>query len=44
MAYKHSKGWYISQLKEKGITKHLIDRKSLNYTKRIFYGNYIIVQ
>lgn len=37
MAYKHSKGWYISQLRNKGITKHPIERKKLK-----LYKTYIV--
>ncbi|MGN1402011.1 MAG: DUF2639 domain-containing protein [Bacillus sp. (in: firmicutes)] len=33
MAYKHSKGWYISQLREKGITKHPTELKKLKLYK-----------
>lgn len=33
MAYKHSKGWYVSQLREKGITKHPIELKKLKLYK-----------
>ncbi|WP_082883912.1 MULTISPECIES: DUF2639 domain-containing protein [Bacillaceae] len=33
MAYRGSKGWYISELKKAGITKHPIDRKKLESYK-----------
>jgi hypothetical protein len=29
MAYKYSKGWYLKQLKEMGITKHPVELKKL---------------
>ncbi len=29
MAYQYSKGWYLQQLKEVGITKHPVERKKL---------------
>ncbi|WP_163102716.1 DUF2639 domain-containing protein [Peribacillus alkalitolerans] len=29
MAYQYSKGWYLQQLKEAGITKHPVERKKL---------------
>ncbi|WP_019241821.1 MULTISPECIES: DUF2639 domain-containing protein [Bacillus] len=37
MAYKHSKGWYVSQLRELGITKHPIELKKLK-----LYKTYIV--
>lgn len=33
MAFKHSKGWYISELRSIGITKHPIERKKLKLYK-----------
>ena len=33
MAYIHSKGWYISQLKGMGITKHPVDLRKLELYK-----------
>ncbi|MGM9926861.1 MAG: DUF2639 domain-containing protein [Bacillus sp. (in: firmicutes)] len=33
MAYNHSKGWYVSQLKNIGITKHPIELKKLELYK-----------
>ncbi|MEH6945258.1 DUF2639 domain-containing protein, partial [Bacillus sp. JJ722] len=33
MAYKHSKGWYITQLKSIGITKHPIEQRKLELYK-----------
>jgi len=29
MAYQYSKGWFIQQLKQKGIFRHPIERKKL---------------
>lgn len=37
MAYKYSKGWFLKELKEAGITKHPIERKKLE-----LYKTYII--
>jgi hypothetical protein len=37
VAFKYSKGWFIKQLKEQGITKHPVDRKKLE-----LYKTYII--
>lgn len=39
MAYKHSKGWYISQLREKGITRHPIELKKLKLYKTYIVRN-----
>jgi hypothetical protein len=39
MAYKHSKGWYISQLKEVGITKHPVELKKLKLYKTYIVRN-----
>ncbi|WP_010676372.1 DUF2639 domain-containing protein [Bacillus timonensis] len=33
MAYPGSKGWYIKQLKEKGILQHPVERKKLETYK-----------
>ena len=33
MAYIHSKGWYISQLKGMGITKHPVELRKLELYK-----------
>nr|WP_081707560.1 DUF2639 domain-containing protein [Bacillus massiliigorillae] len=46
MAYKYSKGWYLSQLKSIGITKHPIERKKLELYKtfivrKIYLDNFI---
>ncbi|MBM7692507.1 hypothetical protein JOC77_001937 [Peribacillus deserti] len=29
MAYTYSKGWFIQQLKEMGVSKHPVERKKL---------------
>ncbi|MCA1032719.1 YflJ family protein [Bacillus timonensis] len=33
MAYQGSKGWYVQQLKNKGINRHPIDRRKLESYK-----------
>ncbi|MFS0781558.1 DUF2639 domain-containing protein [Bacillus sp. 1P06AnD] len=37
MAYKHSKGWYVDQLRERGITKHPVELKKLQ-----LYRTYVV--
>ncbi|PLR81018.1 DUF2639 domain-containing protein [Bacillus canaveralius] len=37
MAYRGSKGWYISQLKAEGVTRHPVERRKLE-----LYKTYII--
>lgn len=39
MAYIGTKGWYIQQLKEKGIYHHPIDRKKLELYKTYVVRN-----
>lgn len=39
MAYPGSKGWYISKLKEKGITKHPVELKKLELYKTFVVRN-----
>ncbi|MDR4889370.1 DUF2639 domain-containing protein [Bacillus sp. HNG] len=39
MAYPGSKGWYVKQLKEKGIHQHPVERKKLET-----YKTYILRQ
>ncbi|WP_075050805.1 DUF2639 domain-containing protein [Bacillus testis] len=31
MAYKHSKGWYVAQLRERGIKNHPVELKKLQH-------------
>jgi hypothetical protein len=33
LAYKYSKGWFLAQLKAKGITKHPAERRKLESYK-----------
>lgn len=41
MAYPGSKGWYVQQLKTKGINKHPVERKKLEtYKTHILRGLY----
>ncbi|MGM9922935.1 MAG: DUF2639 domain-containing protein [Bacillus sp. (in: firmicutes)] len=45
MAYKHSKGWYLAQLKQIGITKHPVEQKKLELYKtfivrKLYYKNF----
>lgn len=39
MAYQYSKGWFIQQLKQKGIFKHPIERKKLELYKTSIIRN-----
>ncbi len=44
MAYRYSKGWYISKLKERGIKRHPVEQKHLElyktYVVRKMYEKY----
>ncbi|SFA91877.1 MULTISPECIES: YflJ family protein [unclassified Bacillus (in: firmicutes)] len=39
MAYQYSKGWFIQQLKQKGLSKHPIERKKLELYKTSIIRN-----
>lgn len=39
MAYRYSKGWYISKLKERGLTRHPVGLKKLELYKTFIIRN-----
>lgn len=39
MAFKGSKGWYVQQLKQMGITKHPVELKKLELFKTFILRN-----
>lgn len=39
MAYTHSKGWYVSQLRDRGISRHPIELKKLKLYKTYIVRN-----
>ncbi|PLR78389.1 DUF2639 domain-containing protein [Bacillus sp. V3-13] len=39
MAYRGSKGWYISQLKAAGVTRHPVERRKLELYKTYVVRN-----
>lgn len=39
MAYRGSKGWYVKQLKELGITKHPVEHRKLELYKEFIVRN-----